>query len=262
VGTTFLAELAAGCLLMTAACRTDHVAASYVRLMMRVAFGLLVVIGFIGYLARPPWWTGADCEIARMVLWLTAVSLLVVPRAWELSGGTARRGQRLILLVFSLCITNFAFCTVRDPQSSTTTQIALVLSLTLGAALLGGTTAAMLLGHAYLTHTSMPIDPLRRLVRLLALAVGLHIVWSAAVLFFARDTVMHPPNDPMWLWLMLAVRLGVGLLGLAVLTYMVYDCVKRRSTQSATGILYIAMIFAFFGELSALELARSNGLWV
>ena len=56
--------------------------------------------------------------------------------------------------------------------------------------------------------------------------------------------------------------IGAGLLGLGVLGYMVWDCVRRRSTQSATGILYIAMIFAYFGELSAAELARTYGLWV
>lgn len=137
-----------------------------------------------------------------------------------------------------------------------------VISTTLAAAVLGGTSAAMLLGHAYLTHTAMPIDPLMRLTRLLALAVVLRAGWCGVMLGLNWSKLESETRDPLWMWMMLSVRVGVGLLGLAALTYMVWDCVKRRSTQSATGILYIAMIFAYFGELASLELARTYSLWV
>jgi hypothetical protein len=38
--------------------------------------------------------------------------------------------------------------------------------------------------------------------------------------------------------------------------------IRSRSTQSATGILYIAMIFVLFGELTAMILASRAGVFV
>ena len=50
--------------------------------------------------------------------------------------------------------------------------------------------------------------------------------------------------------------------GTAVFAYMIWDCVRRRSTQSATGILYLTMVFVFIGELTAQYLLRWKGLAV
>ncbi|MFQ5413879.1 MAG: hypothetical protein ACE5E6_05420 [Phycisphaerae bacterium] len=52
-------------------------------------------------------------------------------------------------------------------------------------------------------------------------------------------------------WLVLTLRIGLGLLAVAVFAYMVSDCVRRRATQSATGILYFGSVFAYIGELAA-----------
>lgn len=180
-------------------------------------------------------------------------------------GERPRSSQRWAAAAVAGCVYFVARTLMIGTTASTWCDFALRaswLSAFLGAALLGGATAAMLLGHAYLTHTTMPIDPLMRLTRLLGLAVALRLIWAAGVLLTHRAVIENPPSDPVWLWMMLSVRVGVGLIGLGVLNYMVWDCVKRRSTQSATGILYIAMIFAYFGELAALELMRTYGLCV
>ena len=47
--------------------------------------------------------------------------------------------------------------------------------------------------------------------------------------------------------------------GPAVATYLTWKTVKIRSTQSATGILYIAMTLVLFGELTAMVLSRGVG---
>ncbi|HEY3242610.1 MAG TPA: hypothetical protein VGM03_04585, partial [Phycisphaerae bacterium] len=55
-------------------------------------------------------------------------------------------------------------------------------------------------------------------------------------------------------WLVAALQAAVGLIALPVFAYMVRDCVKRRATQAATGILYFASVFAYISELCALYL--------
>ena len=52
----------------------------------------------------------------------------------------------------------------------------------------------------------------------------------------------------------------VGLAIPAVFVYMTHDCIKRRATQSATGILYVAAVLVFIGEIIATYLVRMTGL--
>ena len=49
-------------------------------------------------------------------------------------------------------------------------------------------------------------------------------------------------------------------LGPAVATILTRQTVAIRSTQSATGILYIGMTLVLFGELAGLILGRSAGI--
>lgn len=51
----------------------------------------------------------------------------------------------------------------------------------------------------------------------------------------------------------------MGLVAVAVFAYMVTDCVRLRSTQSATGILYFASLFVYMGELAGLWLILECG---
>jgi hypothetical protein len=65
-------------------------------------------------------------------------------------------------------------------------------------------------------------------------------------------------NDEVVLWL--PVRWLVGLLGPAFFGVLAYRTAKIRSTQSATGILYVVVILVFLGELNALLLQKITGL--
>jgi hypothetical protein len=56
--------------------------------------------------------------------------------------------------------------------------------------------------------------------------------------------------------MMLTARWGVGIAGPTVATYLAWKTVAIRSTQSATGILFIATIFVLFGELTAITLSK------
>jgi len=127
----------------------------------------------------------------------------------------------------------------------------IVVSQVLGAALLGSITVAWLLGHAYLTATEMTIAPLRHFSRMLLWSVALRIAFAAfslvaAWLIGGTEVAAHLRDA----WLVLSLRIGVGLVAVGVFAYMVADCVKLRSTQSATGILYFGSLFAYIGELA------------
>jgi hypothetical protein len=60
--------------------------------------------------------------------------------------------------------------------------------------------------------------------------------------------------------LYVVTRWLVGFLVPTMFVYMVHDCIKRRATQSATGILYVAGVLIFIGEIVALQLVRDTGL--
>lgn len=126
--------------------------------------------------------------------------------------------------------------------------------------LLGSTLTAMLLGHHYLTAPAMSTDPLRRFVRCIGWGLGLRTAVAAVGLgWWAAGAPTGVPSatvSPLFL----AARWGMGLLGPAVAAVMTWKTVEIRSTQSATGILYIAMTLVLFGELTALVLARGAGI--
>lgn len=123
--------------------------------------------------------------------------------------------------------------------------------------LLGSTLTAMLLGHHYLTAPAMSIEPLRRFVRLMAAALSGRAVLAAIALaiWYAGSASRGMNPEPLFLMM----RWGMGILGPAVATTLAWKTVEIRSTQSATGILYIAMTLVLFGEVSSLVLARETG---
>ncbi len=117
----------------------------------------------------------------------------------------------------------------------------------------------MLLGHAYLTASKMTISPFLRL----NLTLAGSLVWRAIVAVGVTMLLQH--YRPVYLlWgqhgLFILTRWLLGLIVPAVFIYMAHDCIKRRSTQAATGILYVAGVLIFIGEIVALHLVRSTGL--
>jgi hypothetical protein len=117
----------------------------------------------------------------------------------------------------------------------------------------------MLLGHAYLTASKMTIHPFRRLNFTLMIVLLIRVV--SAVIFVLALNAWRPLE---MLWgvqgLLMLTRWLVGLVVPAIFLYMAHDCIRRRSTQSATGILYVAGLMIFLGEIVALHLVRATGL--
>lgn len=178
----------------------------------------------------------------RMGVWLRTLCMI---------GGTAG--------VLASCLSTPAMTSSNELPLSAAAVAMLSIGQILGALLLGSITVAWLLGHAYLTATKMTIAPLRHFSRVLLgaialriafmfLALGLPLLWGVGT-----DTVTTTTLGRSWL--LLVLRVGVGLVAVGGFAYMVADCVRLRATQSATGILYFGSVFAYVGELAALQLA-------
>jgi hypothetical protein len=128
--------------------------------------------------------------------------------------------------------------------------------------LLGSTLTAMLLGHHYLTAPAMSIEPLRRIVALLGWALlGRCVLAGFGIWALHAGTIaLGASAQETQTGMFLAARWGMGFVGTAIAAYMTWKTAQVRSTQSATGILYIAMIFVLFGELTSMILAARAGV--
>ncbi len=120
---------------------------------------------------------------------------------------------------------------------------------------LGLTMAAMFLGHWYLNSPTMVIEPLARLVGLMAVAVCLRALVEGGnlALLLSRE---WPTTD---VWLFIALRWLSGIVGALAVAAMAWQTLKIPNTQSATGILYVGVIVTFLGELISMLMAAQTG---
>jgi hypothetical protein len=133
--------------------------------------------------------------------------------------------------------------------------------------LLGTACTAMVLGHWYLVIPSMEVRHLQGLV-------GIHILTLVARVLVVAVVLAVTMNDPLatgrslrgyvtsidgiFFW----QRVLFGLAGPALLGYLTWETAKIRSTQSATGILYVDFFTVVVGEVLANYVLLSTGLAV
>lgn len=126
------------------------------------------------------------------------------------------------------------------------------------AALLGAAISAMLMGHSYLIAPSMSLTPLFRLLAALFAALAARAAIDGwALLRWTDGHSLATLRGDAALWL--PVRWLVGFVAPAVLGAMAWQTARIRSTQSATGILYVVVICCFLGELTG-QLLRPVGV--
>jgi hypothetical protein len=105
----------------------------------------------------------------------------------------------------------------------------------------------------------MSLTPLRRLLAVLFLATLARVGVAAVGLWsWTAGHSLFNLEDETVLWLPL--RWGLGFVGPLVLGWMAWQTARIRSTKSATGILYVIVIFCFLGELTSQLLLRGSGL--
>ena len=141
-----------------------------------------------------------------------------------------------------------------------------ILSFLSSTTLLGSSYTAMSLGHWYLVLPSMDIAPLQSIVKLHIFSIFLRTGVVVAVIGVALATWESPSgagygqyalsSDAVFLW----QRLLFGLAATVVLALLTWETAKIRSTQSATGILYVDFFMVIVGEVLAKYLFLSTGV--
>jgi protein NrfD len=125
------------------------------------------------------------------------------------------------------------------------------------AALLGGACTAMVLGHWYLILPSMQVRHLQSIVKLHIGSMLVRVLVVAAAVYAAVNIGPSGPGPGFGRYITSAAgiffwqRVLFGLAGPAVLSYLTWETAKIRSTQSATGILYVDFFTIVVGEMLA-----------
>lgn len=267
MGQSFFCSIAGGILTVLAMNRVELIAPKFLRMIGMLALACSVVVCV---------WSGIYREATADSAWLVAMvfsavcavgSALIVGLAESVADRIA--AVRAISLIGGLAgvvaASVWAWMQVDATQVTGPVAAMTVIGDVLGTFLIGSVTVAWLLGHAYLTATKMTIAPLRRFSDLFSLAVILRAVFVVVCVLLIKfgGPLGVPEQVGQRLggsWLILSMRVAVGLVAVGVFAYMVRDCVKLRSTQSATGILYFASVFVYIGELSSRHLISAYGL--
>jgi protein NrfD len=142
-------------------------------------------------------------------------------------------------------------------QSTMSTQAMTIASFLSSAALLGGACTAMILGHWYLVIPSLPVSHLQSIVKLhiVSMVIRIAVVVAAVLVAIA---MWEPGLGPSFRYYIFSLdgiffwqRVLFGLGGPALLSYLTWETAKIRSTQSATGILYVDFFTVVVGEVLA-----------
>jgi protein NrfD len=129
--------------------------------------------------------------------------------------------------------------------------------------LLGAAAGAMILGHYYLVVLDLPIGALRRLTVLLVAGLVLRAAVVAWALAGTPEGLQDARLVASGLWspdgVFVWMRILFGLAGPLSLVWFIWKTVEIRSTQSATGILYVQLFLVMSGELLAKYLRVAAG---
>ena len=124
--------------------------------------------------------------------------------------------------------------------------------------MLGTATTAMLMGHSYLIAPAMSMAPLLRLLIALGVSLAVRVSLACVGLWLWNTSRAGPAESELWLWL--PTRWLLGLVGPLALGWMAWETARIRSTQSATGILYVVVIVSYLGELTSQLLVEKTGM--
>jgi hypothetical protein len=250
---SFLILLAAGVMVACAVSDPHAVILRWLRLGGIIALSMSALAIF--FVAR------RDVLAPRAFIWPAITAAMILG---QLAFVQVARRQAQRIFCFSAGIAGVVagvvlLRSVLDPRAAGASPALLAIGCTLTAAAAGLALMDMLLGHAYLNAAEMTMAPFVQL----NLALG-----STLALRAAASTVIAPvlqarhPLEMFWnlFGLYIGTRWLVGLLVPGVFVWMSHDCIKRRATQSATGILYVAAVLVFVGEMIGLYLMSQTGL--
>ncbi len=258
-------QLAAGMLLPLLFISLAEIGATFFRLLSGLAAALLALACWAHpfgspVLASPSGVFGISPNLIFGLIAATIVLLLAG------SIGIKRVKKIYLFPAFALALAAVVFVSLFSPVSqSFPASLAgwRAVSFTGSAMMLGTVMSAMITGHWYLVNRRLTIQPLRMAAILFLGATILRlamVIAVVAVLAFSSEALVSQPAQALlqfsgtgwWFWL----RVIIGLIGPLIFGWMIYETVKIRSTQSATGMLYATVVLVFIGE------AFSKFIWL
>jgi hypothetical protein len=243
---TFCARLALGCVAALALLSPKQLHPRFFRTQFLTALGLLVVAVLAAWPDAPLWQRIALAAAAGFaLLGALAWTLDPAPGGWLLAGLTCAAAAG-------------ALWHPVEPEGTLGHSLALFADELTSAAFLGAGLSAMLVGHSYLISPGMTLTPLMRLLAALAVTTAVRAaVGGVGVWCWTGEVGAYTLSSEVGLWLPVRWLVGVGApLGFG---WMAYAAAKIRSTQSATGILYVVVVCGFLGELTSLLMTRQTG---
>jgi hypothetical protein len=251
--TQFLLRLSFGMAIAMATVSPRQVTSGYFRNHLYVILGLTSLASLLSRAAAPAafGWALATATLS----YVGAVAWLYEKRTF---GIVSLVILAITALAGALSITDVPDGIVSNEQIPfTITKLALVLrivqTITSGV-LIGITMAAMLLGHWYLNSPGMELRPLRKLLVAMAIAVIAQAVVCGIGLSLENAIRSLSTQD----WLFLTLRWSFGLIGVIILIWLTWQTLAIPNTQSATGILYVAVMGVFVGETMSLLLSAES----
>jgi hypothetical protein len=172
---------------------------------------------------------------------------------WSLDGAPA---GRLVTVLTALCLAAVLGMASWNSAGEESSAWSIGNDLS-SAGLLGAATTAMLIGHSYLIAPSMSLSPLFRSVgAVCTLSLVRAVFGSIGIAYWTQSHSLATLDD---VTVLLPLRWGLGILAPLILGGMAWQTARIRSTQSATGILYVVVIFVFLGELISQVLFMMTG---
>jgi protein NrfD len=196
-------------------------------------------------------------SLSDVVLLLSAAITLFY---WATIGRVFTRARVAILAAAAIAgLAAIALQGLEISSGSSSPVVALtVLSFLTSALMLGGACTAMILGHWYLVIPSMEVSYLQSIVKGHIASMLARVVVVGAAVWLAIASYQAESGVPSFRHYIMSVdgiffwqRVLFGLAGPAILSYLTWQTAKIRSTQSATGILYVDFFTVVVGEVLA-----------
>lgn len=213
---------------------------------------LLVLVAVAVMIGKP--WQGIAHGTAYMkvvaALSMLFAALVLVQNVVVRAANEELRVDALILPVSTGAIFIIMAC-FGWTDYGTGTAVLLTFHLLSSAMVLGTSLVAMSTGHWYLANAQLSFDILIRLCRMFVLAIGIKAVIVAIYVATRFEDYLRLED---FYKIIMGTRIAAGVVLSVVLALMSLSCAKRRANQSATGILYVAVVFVLIGETISLYL--------
>jgi hypothetical protein len=231
---------------------SGQITSGYFRIQMLISLGLAVLAAvtvsqFSPHDARP-----SERDAVQLQLFLLSLGLAGLGFFGSIAWTLERRRGGGVFAWLILLTSAAALIRITSARGEISAMLLGAVAVSFSsAAILGGVTAAMLLGHWYLTAKGMSLKPLEQYTWAFLGATTVRCA-VAGIQHFGRDDFSNSQS------MLLALR-GGGLIGPFVMAILTLRILKYRNTQSATGVMFAATILVYMGETAAALLSAGDG---